>query len=119
QEIPLKIRVCREDIESYGISLIRWIEKHHILDSLRGNAGDHLIHEIPMRIKNGNPVPLLNVLRNHVQKERRFATTRDTDEMRVANTLLGCHRNPNRLARVMILPEDHRVPEGEGRCRFR
>src|ERR1051326_4581488 len=110
--------MSRENVKSDRGGFVRRIEEHDIIDAFLGNATDYLVDQVPVWIEHGEPVAVLDVLNNHIQEQRGFAAARGTDQMHVANSLLGAHRNAHDLAGMMILAERECLAEGEGGWSF-
>ena len=55
-------------LEAYRVFLVRGVKENNIADPRWRNAVKHLVDEITVGVEHGDPLPILDVLHNHVQK---------------------------------------------------
>ncbi len=85
----LEVGMCREDIEANGILFVGRIDEDDIGNAVLGNDAEDFVHKIAVWIEDGDALAVLDVLADEIEKKGRFTGAGSSDNVAMANPLLG------------------------------
>ena len=91
-----------EDIEADGRFFIGGINDDHFFEAFAGNEVEQLVRKIAVRVQQTAAEPILDVLADAVEEERRFAVAGAADDVRVPDTMIHFQPHGRLLAGVVI-----------------
>src|SRR5260370_42442332 len=78
-----------EDVESYRILLVGWVKQNDVFSTIGWNSAKQLVHQVAVRIEQGDTSTLLYILANQIEQQRGLARAGGPDHVHVAHPLFG------------------------------